>query len=286
MADQQRTVESEQLVLSHFSLARDHPLDDRIRAAGAASIDAIGLFAGQFMQLLEQDWSVGRLRDELAASDVSLRQVEALSGWGAAEPDDRYVGFERFVWQMVDDFSASYVQAIGPVEGEAAAVAERFGALCDRAAEHGATVGLEFLPFTNIVDANDALEIVERAARPNGGVCFDIWHHVRGANDLELLRRVPSELIVGVQMSDGPAQPVLDDYRDDCLRYRVPPGEGEFSVDDFVALIIDHAPKLPWDLEVCNENVWGAPAADHVSASATAMRAVLAQHLPSQPAVE
>lgn len=277
-----RTVESEQIVLSHFSLARDHPLSDRIHAAAAAGVDAIGLFAGQFMQLLTQDWSVARLRDELADSGVALRQVEALSGWGAAEPPDSYLGFERFVWQMVDDFGASYVQAIGPTEGDAVDAAARFGALCDRAAEHGATVGLEFLPFTNIVDAADALEIVERANRPNGGVCFDIWHHVRGANDLELLRRVPSELIVGIQMSDGPSEPVLDDYRDDCLRYRVPPGTGTFAIDEFVAMVIDHAPVLPWDLEVCNEEAWGAPAAEHVSASADAMRAVLARHLPSE----
>ena len=96
-----------------------------------------------------------------------------LSGWGARHPTDDYLDFERFVWEMVDEFDVPYVQAIGPVDvgldGSFDEAGVRFGELCDRAAEHGATVGLEFLPFTNIVDAADALAIVEAAGRPERG---------------------------------------------------------------------------------------------------------------------
>ena len=187
--------------------------------------------------------------------------------------------FERFLWEMVDEFDVPYVQAIGPVDvgadGSFDEAAVRFGQLCDRAAEHGATVGLEFLPFTNIVDAADALAVVEAAGRANGGVCVDIWHHVRGANDLDLIRRIPTELIVGVQMSDGPAAPASADYKDDCLRHRVPPGEGTFDVDGFVTTLLDLGVDRPWDLEVCNDGAWGRPAAEHVTACADGMRTVL-----------
>jgi len=268
------TAGSDHLVLSHFSLARDHPLEDRVRAAAAAGFDGIGFFAGQYPSLGD-GWNATRVHELLDRHGIAMAEVEALSGWGDSIPADRYFDFERLVWTLVDEFDVPYVQAIGPTDGSVAAAGRRFGQLCDRAAEHGATVGLEFLPFTNIVDATDAVAIVEAADRPNGGVCADIWHHARGANDLDLIRRIPPELLVRVQMSDGPSAPTLDDYKDDCLRYRVPPGDGGFDVDGFVSAVLDLGYSGPWDLEVCNDDVWGQSPDDHVAGAAAGMRRVL-----------
>jgi sugar phosphate isomerase/epimerase len=291
MTERHRTADTERLVLSHFTLAPAHPIEDRIAAAGAAGYAGIGLFAGQYRQLLADGWSPGRLHQLLDDAGISVMEAEALSGWGARHPSDHYLDFERFLWEMVDEFDVPYVQAIGPVDlgvdGSFDDAAARFGELCDRAAAHGATVGLEFLPFTNIVDAADALAIVETAGRPNGGVCVDIWHHTRGANDLDLIARIPPELIVGVQMSDGPVAPSSAgdddyDYKDDCLRHRVPPGDGTFAVDDLVTLLLDMGVDRPWDLEVCNEHAWGRPATEHVAACAAGMRAVLERCLAAR----
>lgn len=271
-----RAMNGEHLILSHFTLDRNHPLDDRIRIAGSAGVDGIGVFAGQYGQLLAGGWTAQRVHELLSEHDVALAEVEALSGWGAVEPADRYMDFERLVWQMVDEFEARYVQAIGPTEGTRSEAARRFGALCDRAAEHGAIVGLEFLPFTDIVTATDAVEIVERADRPNGGVCVDIWHHARGANDLDLIRAIPDELIVGIQMSDGTKEPALDDYKEDCLRHRQPPGTGDFDADGFVRTLLDKGVDVPWSIEVCNDDVWSGDGAQaHATACADALRRVL-----------
>ncbi len=272
-----RSLRSDDLVLSHFTLDRNHPLDDRIAVAAAAGFAGIGLFAGQFRSLRDDGFSVARLRDLLEGSDVCLAEIEVLAGWGSATPADAYWDFESTVWELVDAFECRYVQAIGPYEGSIADAATRFGALCDRAAEHGAVVGLEFLPFTNIVDAADALAIVEQAGRANGGVCVDIWHHARGANDLDLIQAIPPELITGVQMSDGPSVPTLTEYKDDCLRHRVAPGEGELGAIEFVRTLIDLGVDVPWSLEVCNDDVWGQPGADHVRRAADGMRNVLAE---------
>ena len=263
-------------MLSHFSLAREHPIEDRIEAASAAGFAGIGLYVGQFRTLRESGMTTGQLDELLTGADLCLAEIEVLMGWASERPSDAYWEMESLVWELVDAFDSRYVQAIGPYDGTVADAAERFGALCDRAADHGAVVGLEFLPFTNIVDAADALAIVEGADRPNGGVCVDIWHHARGADDLELIRAIPRELITGVQMSDGPATPTLDDYKDDCLRHRVPPGEGDFDAQTFVGTLIDMGVELPWSLEVCNDDVWGEPGADHVRRAADGMRRVLA----------
>ena len=270
-----RSLRADDLVLSHFSLDRNHPIGDRITAAGAAGFAGIGLYAGQFIRRSEAGFTIAELRDLLDAADVCLAEIEVLAGWGSANPADAYWAFEAIVWELVDAFESRYVQAIGPHDGTIADAADRFGAVCDRAAEHGAVVGLEFLPFTNIVDAAQALAIVEQADRPNGGVCVDIWHHARGSNDLDLIRAIPPELVVAVQMSDGPATPTLTDYKDDCLRHRVPPGEGDFGAVEFVRTLIEMGVDLPWSLEVCNDDVWGRPGADHVRHAADGMRSVL-----------
>ena len=272
-----RALADDDLVLSHFSLDRNHPIDDRIRAAADADFAGIGLYAGQFIRLREGGFTIQQLREMLDTAGVCLAEIEVLSGWGSATPSDDYWRFEDVVWELVDAFECRYVQAIGPYDGSIADAAVRFGDVCDRAAEHGAVVGLEFLPFTNIVDAADALAIVEEADRPNGGVCVDIWHHARGANDSDLIRAIPPELITGIQMSDGPRTPTLADYKDDCLRHRVPPGEGEFGAVDFVRTLIDLGVAVPWSLEVCNDDVWGQPGGDHVRRVAEAMRRTLAE---------
>jgi sugar phosphate isomerase/epimerase len=271
-----RELTADDLVLSHFSLGRDHPIEDRIESASAAGFAGIGLYVGQYRTLLESGMTMAQLTDLLDASNLCLAEIEVLAGWATPRPSDAYWQMESVVWDLVDGFESRYVQAIGPYEGTAVEAAEHFGALCDRAADHGAVIGLEFLPFTNIVDAADALAIVERADRPNGGLCVDIWHHARGANDLELIRSIPPELITGVQMSDGPTAPVLNDYKEDCLRHRVPPGEGTFGAETFVSTLLRMGVALPWSLEVCNDDVWGRPGADHVRRAADGMRKVLA----------
>ncbi|MFN3255231.1 MAG: sugar phosphate isomerase/epimerase family protein [Ilumatobacter sp.] len=270
-----RDLRSDDLVLSHFTLGRDHPIDDRITAASAAGFAGLGFFAGQFPTLAAQGYSIGRFRDDLDAASLCLAEVEALSGWADATPSDSYLEFEALVWHLVDAFESRYVQAIGPYHGTIDDAARAFGALCDRAAEHGAVVGLEFLPFTNLTHADDVRRIVEQAGRPNGGACVDIWHHARGAADLDMIRAIPSDLITGIQMSDGPLVAQLDDYKQDCLRNRVPPGEGEFDAVGFVRLLLDSGVDVPWSLEVCNDDVWGEPAGDHVQRCADGMRRVL-----------
>ena len=265
------------LVLSHFTLEWNHDIADRVRAAAAAGYDGIGLFVGHYGRLKQAD-RLGELDELLREHDLPLCDIEVLQGWGTVGLDDeRYAATEALAWEMADRFGCRYVQAIGPVDDDVHEAGARFGALCDRAADHGLVVGLEFLPSTNVPDADHGRAIVEAAGRANGGLCVDIWHHTRGSNDVEQLRRLSKELIVGIQMNDGtllPANP--DDYIDDCLRHRVPPGDGEMDAVGFVTELLRVGADVPWQLEACNDDVWGRPALDHVTAAAEGMRRVLA----------
>ena len=272
-----RDLDGSDLVLSYFSLDRMHPMEDRIAAAAAAGFAGIGLYIGEYQRLAAEGLAHGWLQDILDTHAMCVAEIEVLRGWAlAGEPTSEYLALEAAAWEMADRWGCRYLQAIGPYDGTVSQAGDAYAALCDRAAEHGLVVGLEFLPFTNIVTAADALRIVDHADRANGGVCVDIWHHARGADDVALVQAIGAERITGVQMNDGTALPQRPDYLQDCLRNRVAPGDGEFGAAGFVRTLLDMGVTVPWALEVCNDAVWGGPAAEHVRHCADAMRAVLA----------
>ena len=96
---------------------------------------------------------------------------------------------------MADAFGSHVVNVgdIGMPEDLAAMddVIEGFAGLCDRAAEHGLLVALEFLPWSGIPDVATAWRIVDAAGRANGGLLVDTWHHLRGVADDDALRARP-----------------------------------------------------------------------------------------------
>jgi sugar phosphate isomerase/epimerase len=270
-----RRLGADELVLSHFSLDRNCPIGDRILIAAANGFSAIGLYVGQYEQLESDGQAPGPLRDLLAEHDVLLAEIEVIPGLGGdGTGGERAAAMERIAYRMADEFGCRYLQVIGPAGLPTAEAGRAYGALCDRAADHGLVVGLEFLPFTDVVSVHDALAIVDAADRPNGGICVDIWHHERGARDLAAIAALPAERITGVQLSDGPLQPVDPDYYTDCLRNRVAPGSGEFDVAGFIAAVRSTGCTVPMSLEVCNADGWREPER-HARAIADGIRAVI-----------
>jgi sugar phosphate isomerase/epimerase len=264
------------LVMSHFTLARHYPIADRIAAAAAAGIAGIGLYVGEWERLAAGGMTMPQLQRLLDDHNVVLAEIEAISIWvDEGEAGARSSRFLQIAWQLADHFGARYLQVIGPYDQPLPVAAGRFAAVCDRADQYGMKVGLEFLPFTNVRTAADAMAIIAAADRSNGGVCVDIWHHRRGANDSALIEAIPAEKVMAVQMSDGPMTPQLDDYKQDCLLHRLAPGDGEMDAVDFVAMLQRMGVSAPWSLEVCQQDV--PVGAEHVQHCADRMREVLAE---------
>jgi len=267
------------LVWSHFSRPRFGDFDERVAAAAAAGMQGIGLYVFEYERLrTEEGRSPADIRGVLDSNGIALADVEVARGWWATEGAEHEAcqRIEALAYEMADEFGVRYLQAIGPYDCPFEQAVERFAGLCDRAAAHGLLVGIEWLPYTNIADAADAQAIVRAADRPNGGYCVDIWHHVRGANDLTMIEALEPERVFAVQMNDGPLTPDLDDYKPDCLANRVPPGDGEFDCVGFVKLLAKMGVDAPISLEVCSTRLWDGPIEEAAHASADAMRRVLA----------
>ena len=265
------------IVLSHFTLSRHHDITQRIDAAAGAGCRAIGIYVQDF-QRLERAGISEELAGLLDDRGLCLAEIDALRSWGdrsTAGTADA-VDQEAAAFRIADQFECRSLHVLGPYAGTIREAAEAFGALCDRAGDHGLLVGLEFVPSTNIATAADAVRIVEAADRDNGGICVDIWHHQRGANDLELIRALPGEKVFDIQMSDGPLVPALADYDEDTRRNRMPPGDGDMDLRAFVAAIRSTGTTAPWALEVCNEAAWETDGAAFVARCARGLRRVLA----------
>jgi len=269
-----RRLGAEELILSHFSLAPMHPIEDRIRLAARNGFSGIGLYVGHYIELEKQGLAGGYLHELLDEHSICLAEIEVIGGLGIdGTGGERAALFEQAAWRMADRYTSRYLQVIGPA-GDRVDAARAFGALCDRAADHGLVLGLEFLPFNDIPTAADALRIVEDAARANGGVCIDVWHHERGARDVQMVQSIPGELVTGVQMSDGPIVPEIADYYTDCLSSRRAPGDGEFDIAGLVTILRSSGCTIPWSVEAPSRTGWADPEA-HVARLATGMRKFL-----------
>jgi sugar phosphate isomerase/epimerase len=267
------------LILSHFSLGRSRPFDERVRAAAEAGFAAMGLYIGEYQRLRAEGARDADLRAVLDHYGMPLVEIEALRGWSATGADRAaYLQTERSVFGMSDALGPGHhVQVIGPYTGTLDDAAEAFAGVCDRAAEHGLAAAIEFLPeMSNIPDAATAMQIVTGAGRANGGICLDCWHHFRGANDDDMLRAIPAERIFAVQFNDGPRRPVDPDYYTDCTRYRDMPGNGDFDLTGFLGLLEESGVRLPLSVEVISTGLLQHPADEVARWLAGATRAVVA----------
>ena len=164
-----------------------------------------------------------KFNQALEDTGMPLANIETLRGWASPNvPDSKCLRMEQEVWEIAEKYESRYVQVIGNYAGSVEEAAEGFGSLCDRAADHGLLVGLEAVPeMTNIETLALAYEIVERANRDNGGLCFDSWHLTRSTNNVSDLESIPGEKILSTQWNDGPLEKEFDDYYT-CLLYTSP----------------------------------------------------------------
>lgn len=127
-------------------------------------------------------------------------------------------------------------------------LAGNFGRLCDLAAEVGLGVDLEFMRFRVVGSLPRALDIVRRAARPNGRLLIDLLHLYRSGGTPQMLRAVPAAALGSVQLCDAPLRGPGDAaLADEARAGRLFPGEGGLPLREY----LDALPSgLPIGVEV------------------------------------
>jgi sugar phosphate isomerase/epimerase len=282
-------LERDDLISSHYTLSGGSPVEParydfetRAAAAAQAGFTGIGLHFSEYQAALGAGLTDASMRAVLADHGVGVPELEFLWGWAAAPGEQLRVegdGYEQLCYRMADAFASRVVNVgdigmpdeLAPLDD----VTERFAGLCDRAAEHGLLVALEFLPWSGIPDVATAWRVVEGAGRANGGLLVDTWHHLRGAADDAALRAVPGDRVFVVQVSDAPADPEGPYMEDTMLRRRLP-GEGALDLVGFLRTLEAMGVDCPISVELFNPEFQALPAADAARLAHDATRALIA----------
>jgi len=221
------------------------PLRDFAEAAGAAGFTAISLAGGDYKSARRAGLADADIRALLADNNLRIAELDGVVDWLHPLPERQGGGYdldipffghsqEEFL-AMADALGARSITAVDPFERTAPMerMVEAFARLCDRAAEHGLLVHLEFLSWGPVPDLATAWDIVRLAGRDNGGLMLDSLHLMRSGSRA-MLPHIPVDRIFAIQLSDGP--PIR---RGDCFADAADrdwPGEGTF---DLPALVHD-----------------------------------------------
>ncbi len=171
----------------------------------------------------------------LAGMGLHVEVVEAASGWAHTAAADARVEAEQIA-KVAKDVGASKIAAITlePTLPDLDHARDNLGLLVAAAADVGAQVCVEFLPWTGIPDLATAWALVEPLGS-GAGILLDSWHWVRqpGGPNLELLARIPGDRIGYVQLCDAAEEPSAD-MMTETMQHRLLPGDGAV---DFTALV-------------------------------------------------
>jgi sugar phosphate isomerase/epimerase len=227
-----------------FNCLPEVPLDERLDAAKAAGFVDVGISV-RWMKAWLLDHDLSELDDALAARGMRVAELEAIRVM--REEQDP---LEDLAAELAAHFEPDRLQAIGPYDGTIEDGAARAGRVADRFAPWAVDVVLEPLPFTNMQTPSDAATIIRLADRPNLSMCMDVWHLYRMGLPVSHLDGI-WPYISTVQFNDGTVvSEYPDDLREDCLRNRRIPGQGEFDLVGLLRARNAQRPDTTFSLEV------------------------------------
>ncbi|MBY0400177.1 sugar phosphate isomerase/epimerase [Myxococcota bacterium] len=284
------------LVLCAGTLPYGIPFRERVEAAAAAGFSAITLWGPDYARARREGLSDADLRRLLADAGLAVGELDSVWTWapgtdGIVVPDDENpdgyfsVG-EEAIFRIADVVGARSITASpwapkssphtcrSAGDRELGRVAEGFGAFCDRAARHGLLVQLEFLPWSLVPDLATAAEIVRLADRRNGGLVIDAWHLFRTTSDANVLRAVPGNRIIALQLADAPAGAEAD-LATATLHARRLPGEGELPLVELIRVLRELEAPAPIGVEIFSDDLHRLGAREAARRAAEATRKLL-----------
>ncbi len=227
-----------------FNCIGEVSLEERFAATRDAGFVQVGLSC-RWMKLWLEEHSLEELDALLDEYGLVVGELEAIRVMQVdVDP------LEETAALLAERYRPVRLQAIAPYDGTIAEAAVRAARVADRFAPWGVEVVLEPLPFTNMRTPADAAEICRLAGRPNLSICMDIWHLYRNGLPLSHLDDC-WDCITSLQLNDGTiVSEYPDDLREDCLRNRRIPGQGEFDLVGVLAAGLRHRSDLTYSIEV------------------------------------
>jgi sugar phosphate isomerase/epimerase len=253
--------------------------EDLVAAAAAGGFQGITLWPDFYRRAVADGLSATEMRARLEDHALVVSDLDPLLRWVASPggPGIASHASEEEFYAIAHALGVATLNAAQPLGGscDRDLLVESFAGLCDRAAERGLGITLEFLPWSDVPDVATAWDVVERAGRPNGGVCFDTWHWFRGTRALEPLRALPGARVRALQINDAPEE-ATGDLIAETIESRLLPGAGAIPLREVVTVLREIGCQAPLGVEVFSRELRGLPPAEVGRRCGEAARALLA----------
>ncbi|MFM2084664.1 MAG: hypothetical protein RLY95_1482 [Pseudomonadota bacterium] len=226
---------------------------EAIRVASQAGYNFVGLRLWPNAPGAPQQFLIDRpdvLRETLAAQKDT--------GVGVFDIEIIRIGenFDPHIYRSLLDASAALGAKAVLVAGDdldEMRLVDSYARLCEFMRPFGITADLEFMPWTAVKTANDAVRVVQSAGSPsNAGILIDALHFGRSHTTLADIKAIPRELLHYAQICDAEAgthfttEQLIHSAREERLQ----PSEGTIDVRSlFTTLPID----LPTSVEVVHK---------------------------------
>ncbi|MDN5916387.1 MAG: sugar phosphate isomerase/epimerase [Pseudonocardia sp.] len=232
------------------------PLRDRVEAAAAAGFRGFGLNSVDLPEA-ERTYGMPGIKSIFDDNGITHIELEAVPEWwsGSAAGTESHE-LRRTVLRAAEVLHARHIKVTPDDSGlpwDFGRWASEFGRLATQAADSGARLGIEFLPWANISNPEEALHLVEEAGHDGGGVVVDVWHTERGSTAPAELAKLPLERIVGVELNDADSAVVGTLFEDTVHRRRYC-GEGRFRLVDIVDALSRAGWSGPWGIEILSDD--------------------------------
>lgn len=253
------------------------PLRERIEAASAAGFTGFGVLAVDLI-VTERDDGLSSIRSMLADNGIVHLELEGLPDWWSDGPErQRSDDLRRFLLRAAEALGARHLKVTPDTSGDPwheDRWRTEFARLASQAADAGARLGIEFLPWSNIPTVRDALRLVEGAGHPAGGVVVDVWHVERGGTPPEELEALPLHRIAGVELNDADRDVVGTLFEDTVDRRRYC-GTGSFDLTGIITALRAAGWSGPWGVEILSTEHRRLGVRQAAVQAATTARAVL-----------
>ena len=261
------------LILNAQTLGPDTSFDARVKAAASAGYRGLSIRPSEYNGALKQGLDDAAILNLLAENSVEVTEIGLATTWlpgvgGQAGID----ADETTLWHMADLFKPRQLNCAMWENQPLADMIRGFGVLCDRAATKDLLVALEFIPHSGVRDMLVGWQIVNGAARPNGGLIFDTWHFKRGGTAHEAITTVPPEKWYTLQLSDARDVP-WPEVKEESRHGRLLPGEGVIDFADIVCRLKGYGSNPTISVEVISDTLHRM---DAVQAARTAIEPCVA----------
>lgn len=232
----------------------DFDFKDRVEAAAKVGFKGFGLWHSDLDHVL-QKYTLQDIKRILDDNGMKHIEVEFLADWFLKGELKRLSDIRKRKLLTVSEVLGARHIKVGDFDHKTTPmpqVIESFAALCKDAAEHGARIVYELMPFAMVDTLEGALTMLKGAGAKNGGIIFDMWHVAKLGIPYEKISSFPMEYFFAVELNDGTFTAPWD-LVEDTVNHRRLCGEGEFDIKGFLAHVAKAGYRGPIGVEVLNK---------------------------------